>query len=42
MTKCDFCPYAHNKNGKIVCPHNACLLSKNDWYKILEAMKGIK
>ena len=38
MTKCDFCPYAHLKNGKLYCPHSLCLLPKDDILTIAKAL----
>lgn len=40
MTKCDFCPYSENKDGKIVCPYNHCVLSPTDISRILQAIRG--
>lgn len=40
MTKCDFCPNSHLKNGKLVCPYRVCMLTEDEWYEILDAIKG--
>lgn len=38
MNKCDFCPNSVLVNGKLVCPHNVCLLSSQDLKNMLEKL----
>ena len=42
ITKCDFCSLSVNKNGKLVCPHPACIISRTELDKILKIVSNTK
>ena len=42
MNKCDFCPNSINKNGKIVCPWDECVLTSSKIREILDKLSKIE
>ena len=42
FNKCAFCPNSVNKNGKLKCFYNICLLSDRDIQKMLEKIARIR
>ena len=42
MNKCDLCPDSELIHGKLVCPYEACMLTKSEWEKILAVLEKQK
>lgn len=36
MTKCDFCKYSYNKDGKLQCPYSYCILAASEISEMLD------
>lgn len=41
MNKCDWCSRSVNKDGKIVCPYEGCILTSSEITKIMENLSKI-